>query len=116
MAHVHDPGQVRPTEDSQPAEYLTSRRAPISPKEFVEMVNPIVLGWVHYFRHINASQAFRGLQRFVNIRFRRYLTQRRKGRGFGWQRFPNSKLYAMGLVYIGSGLLEYVAKPVHGGR
>jgi hypothetical protein len=96
--------------------YLTSRRAPISPKEFVEMVNPIVTGWVNYFRHTNASQAFRGLQRFVNIRFRRYLTQRSKGRGFGWQRFPNSKLYAMGLVYIGSGLLEYVAKPVHGGR
>ena len=67
-------------------------------------------------RHTNASQAFRGLQRFVNIRFRRYLTQRSKGRGFGWRRFPNSKLYAMGLVYIGSGRLEYVPKPAHGGR
>jgi group II intron reverse transcriptase/maturase len=72
--------------------YITSRRAPISPKEFVEMVNPIVTGWANYFRHTNASQAFRGLQRFVNIRFRRYLTQRSKGRGFGWKRFPNSKL------------------------
>ena len=96
--------------------YLTSRRAPISPKEFVEMVNPIVTGWMNYFRHTNASQAFRGLQRFVNIRFRRYLTQRSKGRGFGWKRFPNSKLYAMGLVYIGSGMLEYTAKPAHGVR
>ena len=96
--------------------YITSRRAPISPKEFVEMVNPIVMGWANYFRHTNASQAFRGLQRFVNIRFRRYLTQRSKGRGFGWKRFPNSKLYAMGLAYIGSGLLTYRAKPAHGGR
>jgi len=96
--------------------YLTSRRAPISPKEFVAMVNPIVLGWANYFRHTNASQAFRGLQRFVNIRFRRYLTQRSKGRGFGWKRFPNSRLYAMGLVYIGSGRLEYVPKPAHGSR
>jgi RNA-directed DNA polymerase len=94
--------------------YITSRRAPISPQEFVEMVNPIVTGWANYFRHTNASQAFRGLQRFVNIRFRRYLTQRSKGRGFGWKRFPNSKLYAMGLAYIGSGLLTYWAKPAHG--
>src|SRR5215470_5761481 len=93
--------------------YVTSRRAPISPKEFVEMGNPIVTGWANYFRHTNASQAFRGLQRFVNIRFRRYLTQRSKGRGFGWKRFPNSKLYAMGLVYIGRGLLTYRAKPAH---
>jgi RNA-directed DNA polymerase len=90
--------------------------APISPKEFVDMVNPMMMGWVNYFRHTNASQAFRGLQRFVNIRFRRYLTQRSKGRGFGWKRFPNSKLYAMGLVYIGSGMLEYTAKPAHGVR
>jgi len=80
------------------------------------MVNPVVTGWANYFRHTNASQAFRGLQRFVNIRFRRYLTQRSKGRGFGWKRFPNSKLYAMGLAYIGSGLLEYRAKPAHGVR
>src|SRR5215471_4919131 len=93
--------------------YVTSRRAPISPKEFVDMVNPMVTGWVNYFRHTNASQAFRGLQRFVNIRFRRYLIQRSKGRGFEWKRFPNSKLYAMGLAYIGSGMLEYMAKPAH---
>jgi RNA-directed DNA polymerase len=96
--------------------YLTSRRAPISPQEFVAKVNPLVTGWVNYFRHTNASQAFRGLQRFVNIRFRRYLTQRSKGRGFGWKRYPNRKLYAMGLAYIGSGMLEYMAKPVHGLR
>jgi group II intron reverse transcriptase/maturase len=54
--------------------YVTSRRAPITPKEFVAMVNPMVMGWINYFRHPNASQAFRGWQRFVNIRFRRYLT------------------------------------------
>jgi Group II intron, maturase-specific domain len=63
--------------------YLTSSRAPIRPQAFVDMVNPIVLGWVHDCRHTNASQAFRGLQRFVNIRLRRYLPQRRKGRGLG---------------------------------
>jgi RNA-directed DNA polymerase len=96
--------------------YLTSRRAPISPTEFVEMVKPIVLGWANYFQHTNASQAFRGLQRFVNIRFRRYLPQRSKGRGFGWKRFPNSTLYARGLGYIGSGMLKYVSKPAQGLR
>jgi RNA-directed DNA polymerase len=96
--------------------YLTSRRAPISPEEFVGMVNPLVTGWVNYCRHTHASQAFRRLQRFVNIRIRRYLTQRSKGRGFGWKRFPNRKLYAMGLVYIGSGMLEYTATPAHGLR
>jgi len=96
--------------------YLTSRRAPISPDEFVKLVKPIVMGWVNYFRHTNASEAFRRLQRFINMRFRRYLTFRSKGRGFGWSKYPNRKLYAMGMVYIGSGMLEYVLKPVHGLR
>jgi RNA-directed DNA polymerase len=72
--------------------YLTSRRAPISPQEFVAQGNPLMTGWVNYFRHTNASHACRGLQRFVNLRFRRSLTQRSKGRGFGWQPDPNSKL------------------------
>ncbi len=72
----------------------------------------------------NGADKVRKLQRALyrtskqdkHIRFRRYLTQRSKGRGFGWNRFPNSKLYAMGLAYIGSGMLEYMAKPAHGVR
>lgn len=71
------------------------------------------MGWVNYFRHANASDAFRGLQRFINIRFRRYLTHRSRGRGFGWKKFPNGKLYAMGIVYIGSGMIEYPTKLAH---
>ena len=94
--------------------YLTSRRAPIKPYEFVNLVNPIIEGWANYYRHANASDAFRRLQRYINARFRRYLTYRSKGRGFGWKRFPNSKLYAMGLTHIGSGLIKYDSKPVHG--
>jgi len=96
--------------------YLTSRRAPISPKEFVDQVKPVLLGWVNYHRHTNASEAFRRLQRFINIRFRRYLTHRSKGRGYGWDRFPNKKLYAMGMIYIGSGMLEYPRRTAQGLR
>jgi RNA-directed DNA polymerase len=110
-----------PAKTSQPTirnrlKYLTSRRAPISPPAFMALVQQTVMGWVHYYRHTNASDAFRRLQRFINIRFRRDLTCRSKGRGFGWKRFPNRKLYAMGLPYIGSGLIEYAPKPVQGGR
>ncbi len=110
-----------PSKDSQQRirnrlKYLTSRRAPLKPEEFIGRVNPIVRGWVNPFRHTNASDAFRRLQVFINGRFRRYLTFRSKGRGFGWRRFPSSKLYAMGLIYIGSGLIKYIPAPVHGSR
>ncbi len=55
---------------------FTRRRAPIKPDEFVRQINQAVLGWANYYRHTNASQAFRSLQRFINIRFRRYLNYR----------------------------------------
>lgn len=87
--------------------YFTKRRAPTTPAEFVEQVNQTVRGWVNYFRHTNASQAFRGLQRFINTRFRRFLNFRSKGRGFGWRKYPNAALYARGIIYIGSRVIEY---------
>jgi group II intron reverse transcriptase/maturase len=93
--------------------YFTKRRAPVSPDEFVAQINVAVRGWVNYYRHTNASDAFRRLQRFINIRFRRYLTYRSKGRGFGWKKLPNKKLYAMGIIYIGSGLIRYGKTPAH---
>jgi RNA-directed DNA polymerase len=87
--------------------YFTKRRAAITPVEFVEQVNQTVRGWVNYFRHTNASEAFRRLQRFINIRFRRFLNFRSKGRGFGWKKYPNAALYARGIIYIGSRVVEY---------
>jgi hypothetical protein len=85
----------------------------VTPDVFVGSINQTVRGWVNYFAHTNASEAFQTLQRFINIRFRRYLTFRSKGRGFGWKKFPNKRLYAMGIIYIGSGRIRYPEDPVH---
>ena len=73
-------------------QYVTSRRAPIRPKDCGDMVHPMVTGGVHYVRHTHARPAFRGLQRFVNIRLRRSLSQRSTGRGVGGQRVPHRTL------------------------
>ena len=93
--------------------FFTKRRAPMSPDEFVQRINQTVRGWANYYRHTNASEAFRRLQRFINTRFRRYLTHRSKGRGFGWRKFPNKILYAKGIIYIGSRYLRREKAPVH---
>jgi RNA-directed DNA polymerase len=93
--------------------FFTKRRAPMSPDEFVQRINHTVRGWANYYRHTNASEAFRRLQRFINTRFRRYLTHRSKGRGVGWRKFPNKVLYAKGIIYIGSRYLRREKAPVH---
>lgn len=86
---------------------FTHRRAPVEPEAFIGRLNEAVRGWVNYFQHTNASEAFRRLQRFINLRVRRYLSQRHRERGSGWRRYPNRKLYAMGVIYIGSGRVRY---------
>jgi group II intron reverse transcriptase/maturase len=93
--------------------YFTKRRSPAPPDEFVRQINQAVRGWVNYYTHTNASDAFRALQRFINTRFRRYLTFRSKRRGFGWKRYPNKRLYAKGIIYIGSRLIRYESAPAH---
>jgi group II intron reverse transcriptase/maturase len=103
---------IFPSKDSQRnirrrIKYFTKRRAPVPPDEFVGQINQAVRGWANYYRHTNASQAYRALQRFINTRFRRYLNFRSKGRGFGWKKYPNKRLYAMGIIYIGSGFIRY---------
>lgn len=92
---------------------FTKRQAPILPDEFVQQVNEVVRGWANYYRHTNASAAFRRLQRFINIRFRRYLNHRSKRRGFGWKRYPDENLYAMGLIYIAGGFIRGERATVH---
>jgi RNA-directed DNA polymerase len=103
---------IFPSKDSQKRiraniRSFTHRRAPVKPAELIERINQTTRGWVNYFQHTNASEAFRRLQRFINLRVRRYLSQRRRERGTGWRRYPSRKLYAMGVIYIGSGRIRY---------
>jgi Transposase C of IS166 homeodomain/zinc-finger binding domain of transposase IS66/Group II intron, maturase-specific domain len=99
LAHVlvskyADHPSVPKTLDCLAASNYTRNEAPVVPEEFVKQVNPVVPGSANYFRHTNASQAFRCLQRFINTRFRRCLNYRNEGRGFGWKQYPNATLYA----------------------
>jgi len=87
--------------------HLTSRQAPITEEEFLEQINQNVRGWANYYRHTNASKSFRRIQRFINVRFRRFLQHRSKKRSFGWKRWPDSVLYAKGIIHIGSGFIRY---------
>jgi len=58
-------------------------KTPYSVDEFVGLVNQTVRGWAKLFPACETSQTFRLMQCFIGTRFRRNLTFRSKGRGFG---------------------------------
>jgi RNA-directed DNA polymerase len=92
---------------------ITQRRAPIKPDEFIRKMNLAVGGWANYYRHTNAAKTLRVLQRFINNRVRKYLQYRRKGRGFGFWRYPEEKIYEMGLIQIHSGWVKPGERHAH---
>jgi group II intron reverse transcriptase/maturase len=94
----------------------THRKAPLLPKDLLEKVNRLVRGWAEYYRYTNGSLVLRRLQRFTNHRVRRYLHYRRKGRGSGYDNYPEEKLYRMGLIQIHSGWVKPGGPIVHATR
>jgi RNA-directed DNA polymerase len=59
----------------------------------IELINPIVRGWVNYFRIGHASRCFGYVKDWVEKKVRRHLMRARKRRGFGWKRWSRAWLY-----------------------
>ncbi len=59
----------------------------------IYLINPILRGWVNYFRIGHSSTCFRYVKNWVGKKIRRHLMHSRKRRGFGWDRWSNSWLY-----------------------
>jgi len=59
----------------------------------IYLINPILRGWVNYFRVGNSSECFGYIKDWVEKRIRRHLMRARKRRGFGWNRWSRAWFY-----------------------
>ncbi len=59
----------------------------------ISIINPILRGWVNYFRVGMSSQCFGYVKDWVEKKVRRHLMKARGYRGFGWDRWSRSWLY-----------------------
>jgi len=60
----------------------------------VEIINPILRGWINYFRIGNSSECFAYVRDWVEKKIRRHLMRVRKRHGFGWKRWSRDWLYS----------------------
>jgi len=67
------------------------RSQPVS--RVVELINPILRGWVNYFAVGHSSRSFGYVRDWVEKRIRRHLMRARKRQGFGWKRWSRRWLY-----------------------
>jgi RNA-directed DNA polymerase len=73
-------------------------------------INPILRGWVNYFRIGHASRCFGFVRTWVAKRVRRHMMRARNRRGFGWTRWSTAWLYATLGLYADY-RVRYVARP-----
>ncbi|HYV04859.1 MAG TPA: group II intron reverse transcriptase/maturase [Blastocatellia bacterium] len=59
----------------------------------VQLINPVLRGWVNYFAVGHSSECFSLIKNWVEKKVRRHLMRARKRKGFGWKRWSRQWLY-----------------------
>ena len=59
----------------------------------VQLINPILSGWVNYFAVGDSGECFEFIKDWVEKKVRRHMMRARKRKGFGWKRWSRGWLY-----------------------
>ncbi len=63
--------------------------------EVIEEINPILRGWMNYFRIGHSSRCFSKIRDWVEMKIRRHLMRSRLRKGKGWKRWSSEWIYGM---------------------
>jgi RNA-directed DNA polymerase len=75
----------------------------------IYLINPILRGWVNYFRVGNSSECFGYIKDWVEKKIRSHLMRARKRRGFGWNRWSRAWFYETLGLFNDYGVRHYRA-------
>lgn len=64
-----------------------------------DLINPILRGWVQYFRIGHSSKAFGYVEDWLTKKIRRHLMRAKGKQGFGWKQWSTKGLYAKYNIY-----------------
>lgn len=68
-------------------------------ERLVAAINPILRGWVNYFRVGNSEKVFRFIRDWVNKKLRRHMMRKKQKKGFGWKRWSKEELIKITGIY-----------------
>jgi RNA-directed DNA polymerase len=78
---------------------LTRRKAPLTLREGIERINPVMRGWGHFYRKADVRRLFHRLEGWIERRLYAFLAKR--WRNPLWRRYPTRRLSgAFGLVRL----------------
>jgi RNA-directed DNA polymerase len=78
---------------------LTRRGAPLTTKDLIEQLNPVLRGWGHYYKRVHVRTLFNKLDHWIERRI--WSHRYKRWRNCGWRQLPKRKLYGeYGLVQL----------------
>jgi group II intron reverse transcriptase/maturase len=72
---------------------ITNPKRPVKVEEIVKQLNPVVRGWVNYFRIANSSKKFGKIKLYAAKKVRKFMRRRRNKAGYGYKEYPDEYLY-----------------------
>lgn len=79
--------------------HITKAR-PVKVGEIVREINPVLRGWVNYFRVGNSGKSFNKIRHYAVKKIMRFIRKRQGKQGYGWKEIPSGFLYGdLGLFY-----------------
>jgi len=79
-------------------------------REVIEAINPVLRGWVNYFRIGNSSHCFAMVRRWVERKVRRHMLSARQRPGMGWKRWSTRWIHQTLGLYQEYGLRRELRK------
>jgi RNA-directed DNA polymerase len=79
----------------------------------VELINPVLRGWVNYFAVGHSSECFSFIKDWVEKKIRRHMGRSRNRRGFGWKRWSRRWLYEELKLFNGYRVRRAAAPKAH---
>jgi len=72
---------------------ITNPARPIKVARVIEELNPVIRGWVNYFRTGNSTKKFGKIRLYVADKVRKFMRRRRGKSGYGYKEYPDNYLY-----------------------
>lgn len=76
-----------------------------------DVINPILRGWVNYFKVGNSSRTFDEIKHWLGLKIRRHLMRAMKRKGYGWKRWSTREMFAMYNIYSDFKVISRKAQP-----
>jgi RNA-directed DNA polymerase len=61
--------------------------------EIIKEINPIIRGWINYFKVGNSSRKFAKLKEYIELKIRKLLRRQRQKSGYGWKEYSKEYIY-----------------------